>query len=82
MIATSRILMTGHARRVTMAKSVKKAKRPVKKKKARTSRSAPTAHEDNHVCGCDIEFDNADVTADADLPPARGGVEGARASRR
>ena len=68
-----------------MAKSAKKTKRPAKKKKARPSRSLRTvheAHEEDHICACDIEFDDDAVTADADLPPARGGVEVARANRR
>lgn len=66
-----------------MAKASKKpkVKRPVKK--ARTPAGAPaTAHEDDHVCGCDVEMSEADATADADLPPARGGVEVVRATRR
>jgi hypothetical protein len=41
-----------------------------------------TAHEDDAVCGCDVEIGAADATADADLPPARGGVEVLRAKRR
>ncbi|MDP1864744.1 MAG: hypothetical protein Q8L13_00180 [Bradyrhizobium sp.] len=68
-----------------MAKSAKKAKPPAKKKKARPSRSVLAAHEahaEDDVCACDLEFDDGDVTADADLPPARGGVEVARAGRR
>jgi hypothetical protein len=84
-IAARPDFMTGHARRVTMVKSAKvksakKAKSPAKKKTARAA--APAAHEDDHVCACDVEMSDADVTADADLPPARGGVEVARAGRR
>jgi hypothetical protein len=70
---------------VTVAKSAKKAKRATKKKKARPSRLALTAHEaheEDHICACDVEFTDADATADADLPPARGGVEVARSNRR
>jgi hypothetical protein len=63
-----------------------KAKRPVKKRPARKTktsarRPAPVAHEDDHVDGCDVEIGEADATADADLPPARGGVEVVRAKR-
>lgn len=65
-----------------MAKGAKKAKRAAKKKTARSPGLAPTAHEDDHICACDVEFTAADATADADLPPARGGVEVVRASRR
>ena len=66
-----------------MAKVSKKtkAKRPVKKTKTPARASAPTAHEDDHVCGCDVEIGEADATADADLPPARGGVEIVRTKR-
>lgn len=66
-----------------MAKASKKptAKRPVKKAKTPASAQTLTAHEDDHVCGCDVEMTEADATADADLPAARGGVEGARARR-
>ena len=66
-----------------MAKVSKKtkAKRPVKKTRTPARGPAPTAHEDDHVCGCDVEIGEADATADADLPPARGGVEVVRAKR-
>jgi len=59
-----------------------KAKRPVKKTRMPAGVPALTAHEDDHVCGCDVEMSEADATADADLPPARGGVEVVRATRR
>jgi hypothetical protein len=66
-----------------MAKVSKKAKakRPVKKAGTPAGGRAPVAHEDDHVCGCDVEIGEADATADADLPPARGGVEVVRAKR-
>jgi hypothetical protein len=35
------------------------------------------AHED-HIDGCDFEFDEREATHDADLPIARGGVEMSR----
>jgi hypothetical protein len=75
--------MTGNARRLTVAKISKEpaAKRPLKKAKA--AAAAPlTAHADDDVCGCDVRIGDADATADADLPPARGGVEVMRAKRR
>ena len=68
-----------------MANSAKKTKRAMTKKKARSPRPALTtheAHEDDHICACDVKFTDADATADADLPPARGGVEEARSNRR
>jgi hypothetical protein len=33
-------------------------------------------HDDNSICSCDFEFQESDATADADLPPAQGGVTG------
>jgi hypothetical protein len=70
-----------------VAKTAKKAKRPAKKKKkttrpARSAQAVHEAHEEDHICACDLEFDDSDITADADLPPARGGVEVARTGRR
>jgi hypothetical protein len=59
-----------------------KAKRPVKKARTPAGAAVLTAHEDDHVCGCDVEIGEADATADADLPPGRGGVEVVRAKRR
>jgi len=73
----------GNARRATVAKVSKKpvAKPSLKKAKAAAA-PALTAHEDDDVCGCDVVITEADATADADLPPARGGVAVARAKRR
>ena len=67
-----------------MAKISKKpaAKRPLKTAKTPAAGAALTAHEDDDVCGCDVRIGDADATADADLPPARGGVEVLRAKRR
>jgi hypothetical protein len=31
--------------------------------------------KERHVDGCDIDFTASEATADADLPPAKGGVE-------
>jgi hypothetical protein len=59
----------------------KTAKRSLKKAKAARA-AAPTAHEDDDVCGCDVKISDADATHDADLPAARGGVEVVRAGRR
>jgi hypothetical protein len=42
--------------------------------------------DEGHVDGCDVDFTKSVPTADAELPPATGGVEvartGSRASRR
>ncbi len=64
-----------------MAKVSKKPKAKTSPKKTKTPvHVAP--HEDDGVCGCDVEFNDADATADADLPAARGGVEVLAAKRR
>jgi hypothetical protein len=59
-----------------------KVKRPVKKRKAPVKARAYTSHEDDHVDSCDIDFTEAEPTADVDLPAARGGVEVVGAKRR
>lgn len=68
-----------------MAKSSRKPstskKRTGKSKRATSSRASET-HPEAHVDGCDFEFHPDDATADADLPPAKGGVEEASAKRR
>jgi hypothetical protein len=57
-------------------------KRPAKKRKAPVKAQASASHEDDHVDSCDIDFNEGEPTADADLPMARGGVEVAGAKRR
>lgn len=41
-------------------------------------------HEDDSICACDLDFGEAEITLDAMLPAAKGGVEkvAARARRR
>lgn len=37
--------------------------------------SLPIFHDDEeHLCGCDLDFNSKDSTADEDLPRATGGV--------
>jgi hypothetical protein len=71
---------------VTVAKVAKKPapKRTSKQASAKkaSAKRATAPHEDDGVCGCDVEITDADATADADLPAARGGVEVVRAQRR
>jgi len=59
-------------------KRVGKAKRKTPAKKASARTKAVPAHEEDHIdgCGCDVEFDDSEVTPDEALPVARGGVEG------
>jgi hypothetical protein len=37
--------------------------------------------EERHIDGCDLDFTAPKATADADLPPAKGGVELARPTK-
>lgn len=64
----------GRARRKT---SVRRAKKSAKPRAAINARV-----EENHIDGCDIDFAASDPTADADLPPAKGGIEPARRTAR
>ena len=65
-----------------MAKGASKSKRPAKagkksaaKKKASSRAYDPIHSEELHIDGCGEEFDMSMATPDAELPPARGGVE-------
>ena len=40
------------------------------------------ADTDRNIDGCDVDFTKGDITQDAELPPARGGVETVQTSRR
>lgn len=63
-----------------MAKS---AGRPKARAKARATRARKEhTHEDDHVDGCDFEFQESDATPDAELPAARGGIAQAKKRRR
>jgi hypothetical protein len=46
------------------------------------SRAAINALVENHIDGCDVDFTAGEPTADADLPPAKGGIEPARRTSR
>ena len=82
-----------------MAKTARKATSKARKKsvarkptarKAAGSRVMASAfrggheHEDDSICACDLDFGEAEITLDAMLPAAKGGVEkvAARARRR
>lgn len=52
------------------------------KQTRRRARQEAPATIDLEVDGCDIEFKDQPFTDDADLPPARGGVEVPVSSRR
>ena len=47
----------------------------------RAARQAETAHEEDHIDGCDIEISDSDATPDSELPPAKGGVAGGKRGR-
>ncbi len=70
----------GRARQASRAGRA--TKRATSRAASRTTRRAARpaamdalAAEENHIDGCDIDFTASDVTADADLPAAKGGVE-------
>jgi hypothetical protein len=83
-LQTGRGAAPGNARRTTLAKVSQKSKvkRPVKKSKAPVKAQASVSHEDDHIDSCDIDFNEGEPTADADLPVAKGGVEVVGAKRR
>jgi hypothetical protein len=58
----------------------KKAISP-KSNRERSAEKSMASHDENHVDGCDINFRESEPTPDDELPPARGGVEVARAMR-
>jgi hypothetical protein len=57
------------------------AKRTTAKRRLDVSKTAGQ-YQDVHVDGCDLDFRLGKVTADHELPPAKGGVEAARVPRR
>ena len=74
----ARTKKTASSRRSTPSKAVSRGRGVA----APAARSAAT-DADGRVDGCDVDFATAALTADADLPPAKGGVEPApRGARR
>ena len=71
------------ATEVFMAK--KRGKAEARSTSSTKKRSKIQKHDvdfEDHVCACDLEFRDSEATLDADLPPARGGVEGEKLRRR
>jgi len=66
----------------TSTKRVKGARKIKSKGTRSTTRTEAAAHEEDHIDGCDFEVLPADITPDAALPPARGGVVGEKGTRR
>ena len=65
----------------TRRRTARPAKSPKRTKRSGRDMSA-VADAENHVDGCDVDFTQGAITEDADLPPARGGVEIVQTSRR
>ena len=65
----------------TSGKQVK-GTRKAKPKGAKSAAEKVAEHEEDHIDGCDFEVLQADITPDAALPPARGGVAGDEGRRR
>jgi hypothetical protein len=57
-----------------MPKKLRVRKRRAKKASPRRARTVKTDHE-QHIDGCDLEFQESAPTPDAELPAARGGIE-------
>ena len=57
-------------------------KRATKTRRAPATTRAATNDAERHVDGCDIDFAQGELTADAELPEAKGGVEVLRKTRR
>jgi hypothetical protein len=65
-------------------KRARNAPRP-KTSKSTTRIAAETqamANAESHIDGCDVDFTQGAITEDADLPPAKGGVENVRTPQR
>jgi hypothetical protein len=60
---------------------VRKTSPTKKRRKASARKKALPTHEEDHIDGCDVDFEG-EATPDAALPAARGGVEEARTRRR
>jgi hypothetical protein len=67
-----------------MAKTSRKSTRrtrkaPRRKSLRRTTKAAADSvamvDAESHIDGCDVDFRRGGITEDAELPPARGGVE-------
>ncbi|MBM7488134.1 hypothetical protein ACVWWI_006315 [Bradyrhizobium sp. USDA 3686] len=70
------------AKKASKSKARKKKTSKAKRRTTSTVRGVGlSVHEEDHVDGCDIEVDEGLATSDADLPPAKGGVEVARRRR-
>ena len=57
-------------------------RRATKTRRAPATTRAATNDAERHVDGCDIDFAQGELTADAELPEAKGGVEVLRTTRR
>lgn len=57
-------------------------RRATKTRRAPATTRAATNDAERHVDGCDIDFAQGELTADAELPEAKGGVEVLRKTRR
>ena len=64
------------------AKRASGPKRATKASRAPATKRAAANDAERHVDGCDIDFAQGELTADAELPEAKGGVEVLRKTRR
>ena len=76
----------GRAERASAERAPKRARaspesRTASRVKGRAAMNA-RVDEEGQIDGCDIDFTASEATADADLPPAKGGVETSPRTRR
>jgi hypothetical protein len=69
-------------KRKTRGHRVGKPRRTTANRSAPVTARAMSAHQEDHIDGCDVEFLDRDATPDSALPAATGGVEGEGRRRR
>jgi hypothetical protein len=66
----------------TSTKRMTSARKTKSKGSKSTAKGKTAPHKEDHIDGCDFVVLQADITPDAALPPARGGVAGEGGKRR
>jgi len=74
--------MAKKSHRPTRRKKTVRRRKSSKRISTRTAEMETVAAAGRDVDGCEVDFTKGVITQDAELPPARGGVESVQASRR
>jgi hypothetical protein len=74
--------MAKKSQRSTRRKKTVRRRQPSKRMSTRGAEMETVAAAARDVDGCDIDFTKGAITPDAELPPARGGVESVQEARR